>query len=153
MVINIQNIVDNLNKDNSIFSNSGKYLKDSIEFAKYGISDTRLNYFYIRPLNLSPLQNRLSNTNTNGIYSIQTQYRAVFQFQNVDPDQAIQSMVYQLEQYDEVSVNAFSSDAAGIYYAEYKSDRTPGFIIISVDFTLTVERGLQYCGCLNIKQC
>jgi len=153
MVLNIQNIVDNLNKDNSIFSNSGKYLKDSIEFAKNGISDARLNYFYIRPLNLSPQQNRLSYTNNNGIYSIQTQYRAIFQFHNVDADEAMQSMVYQLEVYDEVSVNAFSNDAAGIYYAEYKIEKTPGFTIISVDFTVTLEKGLQYCKCLNINQC
>lgn len=153
MILNIQDIVDNLNKDNSLFSNSGKYLKDSIEFAKYGISDTRMNYFYIRPLNLSPLQNRLSYTNRSGIYSILTQYRAVFQFQNVDADQAMQSMVYQLEKYDEVSVNAFSNDAPGIYYAEYKLEKTPQFILVSVDFTLTQEKGLQYCGCLNVGQC
>lgn len=150
MLTQIHNIVEKLNKDNTIFGNNGKYLNDLFEFKNNGITDKLVNHFYIRPINLNPKKYKLS-TNVYGVGLQSAMYRAVFQLYNVNTENAIKSLLHQLSQIPDITIINYSDDATGIHFAEYNIDKTPPGILISIDFILEIESALQYCECLTLE--
>ncbi len=153
MIEIVQNIVNNLLKDNNIFGQNGYYFDNLFEFKTKGIDDKYINQFYIRNISSGSRKYRISQKNKFKIAYITGKYRAVFNLRDIDKEKAMYSLIAQLSKYDNINIITFSDDSYGIYAEEYQKHSKKAIQLISIDFEVVQEKRLMDCNCLSIEKC